>query len=64
MYFLTYPQASVFLTKDLGVPMAEATLRRKVSQKCIPFTKLGKRVVFDRDRLIVWVQAHAVEPKS
>ena len=52
MKYLTYPQASAQLAA-MGVPLAEATLRRMVAQKRIPFTKLAKRVLFDPDRLNV-----------
>ena len=62
MKFLTYPRASAFLSEELGVPIAEATLRRMVSQKRVPYTKLDKRVLFDPDRLTAWLREHAVEP--
>lgn len=63
MKYLTYPQASAQLAA-MGVPLAEATLRRMVAQKRIPFTKLAKRVLFNPDRLETWLQERAVEPKG
>ena len=60
--YLTYGLAAEFLNK-LGVPIAETSLRRMVSQKRVPFIKLDKRGVFDPDRLIAWLNDRAVEPR-
>ncbi len=61
--YLTYPEASGFL-RERGVPIAEATLRRMVSQHRVPFTKLSKRVVFSAFRLLEWLESKAVEPSA
>jgi len=61
MQYLTYPLLAARLN-ERGVPMAEGTLRKMVSQGRIPFLKLSKRVVFDADRIDSWLQDHAVEP--
>ena len=63
MQYLTYPLLAARLT-ERGVPMAEGTLRKMVSQKRIPFVKLSKRVVFDVDRNDSWISARAVEPAA
>ncbi len=61
--YLTYSQASAHLA-SLGVPLAVNTLRRMVSQKRIPHTKLSKRVLFDRETLAEWLKSRAVEPRK
>jgi excisionase family DNA binding protein len=61
--YLTYPKASEHLAA-MGVPLAENTLRRMVSQKRIPFLKLSKRVLFDTDSLSAWLKSRSVEPRK
>ena len=60
--YLTYLQASAHLA-SMGVPIAEATLRRMVSRKRVPFTKLDKRVLFRAEDLAEWLKSRAVEPR-
>ena len=64
MKYMTYPRASAFLTEELGVPIAEATLRRMVSKRRVPFVKMDKRVLFESERLAAWLRERAVEPKK
>ncbi len=40
------------------------TLYTYTCKRLIPFTKLRGKVLFDEDRLIRWIQEHAVEPVS
>ena len=44
--------------------LAERTLRNMVSQKKIPFYKIGKSVRFSQEKISVWLEEHAVEPLS
>ncbi len=60
--YLTYSQAIAHLA-SIGVPIAEATLRRMVSHKRVPFTKLDKRVLFDIEALADWLKSRAVAPR-
>jgi excisionase family DNA binding protein len=39
-------------------------IRKMVCLRQIPFIKLRGRILFDRDRLIAWAKAGAVEPLS
>jgi excisionase family DNA binding protein len=39
-------------------------IRKLVFLRQIPFIKLRGRILFDRDRLIAWAKAGAVEPLS
>jgi excisionase family DNA binding protein len=41
---------------------SENTLRKYVSQRRIPFIKIGRAVRFDPERLMEWAQGQAVEP--
>ncbi len=63
MSYLRYPAATAWLN-ERGIPWAEATLRRKASRCEVPFTKVGKAVLFDPDRLTQWLEEKAVEPKA
>ena len=54
--FLDVKEAS----KHLG--LAESTLYTMVSQRRIPFTKMGRRTKFDRHKLDQWIREHSVEP--
>ena len=59
--YLTYRTAVMFLT-ERGLPIAEATLRRYVSQRRLPFYKANRRVVFRTADLLAWLEAGRVEP--
>ena len=50
--FLNIPEAALFL----GVP--EGTFRKLVARRYrrIPFTKMGKRIIFKRDLLEAWAE--------
>ena len=54
--FLDVKEAS----EHLG--LAESTIYTMVSQRRIPFTKMGRRTKFDRDKLDRWIRDHSVEP--
>lgn len=54
--FLDVKEAS----EHLG--LAESTLYTMVSQRRIPFTKMGRRTKFDRTKLDRWIHEHSVEP--
>ncbi len=59
--YLSYQGATKYLA-GIGVDIAEQTLRRMVSERRIPHTKLSKRVFFDSSRLDSWLASRAVEP--
>ncbi|MCI0552067.1 MAG: helix-turn-helix domain-containing protein [Anaerolineae bacterium] len=42
--------------------IAEWTLRSWISQKRIPYVKLGSRTMFDVDDLNKWIDSHKVAP--
>lgn len=54
--FLDVKEASEYLG------LAESTLYAMVSERRIPFTKMGRRTKFDRDKLDRWIREHSVEP--
>ncbi len=51
---LTYKEAAAFLT------VSEATLRRWVMLRQVPFIKIGKSVRFDPAELEAWIRAQSV----
>jgi excisionase family DNA binding protein len=59
--YLTYPQARDYLLA-IGVPIAEMTLRRWVSQGRIEHTKFGKRVLFEAGSLDRLLAGRTVAP--
>lgn len=56
--FLDVKEAS----EHLG--LAESTLYTMVSQRRIPFTKMGRRTKFDRVQLDKWILSNSVNPSS
>jgi excisionase family DNA binding protein len=42
--------------------LAESTLYTMVSERRIPFTKMGRRTKFDRGKLDPWIHSNSVEP--
>lgn len=54
--FLDVNEASEYLG------LAESTLYTMVSERRIPFTKMGRRTKFDRDKLDRWIRDNSVEP--
>ena len=42
--------------------LSRSTLYKKTSAKNIPFSKFGRRVLFEHDSLMRLVRAHAVAP--
>lgn len=42
--------------------LAESTIYAMVSERRIPFTKIGRRTKFDRDKLDRWIREHSVDP--
>ncbi len=61
--FLTYDRATEYLNEK-GMPIAESSLRRLVSQRRVPFMKVTKRVLFDPAKLDAWIEAAAVEARG
>jgi hypothetical protein len=60
--FLTYTAAAEWF-RGHGVPLAEPTLRRMVSERRGPaFVKLSKRVVFAERDLSEFLDSRRVEP--
>jgi excisionase family DNA binding protein len=57
-HFLNVPEAAAFLRVSTG------KIRKDLREKAIPHSRIGRRVVFDADRLTRWVADHAVEPLS
>ncbi len=49
------------LSKRLSIPTG--TLYNWVSQKRIPFVKIGRRVLFDLDEIEKWVEKMTVQPE-
>jgi excisionase family DNA binding protein len=47
------------VSKELG--LAVSTLYTMVSQRRIPYTKMGRRTKFDRYELDKWIAAHSVK---
>jgi len=61
--FMTYPAFRKHLN-DRGIPVAEATLRRWVSQGRIEHTKFGKRVLFSEDTADRLLAGRTVAPRD
>jgi excisionase family DNA binding protein len=61
MQFKTYPGITAHLN-ERGIPISEGNVRKMVMQDRIPYTKLGKRVLFDVEKVDSWVASHSVEP--
>lgn len=40
------------------------TLHRMVSQRRIPFVKMGRLIKFDRRAMDAWIERHSVKPLS
>lgn len=51
---ISYSEAAQILT------VAEVTLRRWVSERRIPYLKIGRSVRFDIAELEAWIRKHAV----
>ena len=43
--------------------LARATIYKMVMERSIPFTKVGSRVLFQRSRLLRFVEDRTVEPR-
>jgi excisionase family DNA binding protein len=57
-HFLNVEEAASFLRVSPG------KVRKDLRQKVIPHSRIGRRIIFDPDRLARWVLDHAVEPAS
>jgi excisionase family DNA binding protein len=57
-HFLNVEQAASFLSVSPG------KIRKDLREHLIPHARIGRRIVFDPDRLTRWVSDHAVEPAS
>lgn len=42
--------------------LAEQTVYKMVSERRIPFVKMGRRTKFDREQLDRWIRANSMEP--
>lgn len=42
--------------------LATSTLYTMVSQRRIPFVKMGRRTKFDREKIEPWIARHSVKP--
>jgi hypothetical protein len=62
MQYLRYPGAVAWF-REQGIDLAEATLRRWVSRRLVPFLKIpgGKAVLFDPVRLEKFISERAIE---
>lgn len=56
--FLDVKEASEYLG------LAESTLYTMASERRIPFTKMGRRLKFDRVQLDKWILSNSVSPRS
>jgi hypothetical protein len=45
-------------------PYALNTIRKKTSLGEIPHIKKGRKVIYDWDRIVEWLQEDAVEPRG
>lgn len=43
--------------------LSRASLYRRISDRTIPFIKIGRRVLFDRQDLIRWLATHKHKPR-
>ena len=56
-------QAREFLQFQ-GVPTSKQNLYNLVFKKEIPYCKVGKRIVFSRKELLLWIESRTVRPAS
>jgi excisionase family DNA binding protein len=42
--------------------LATSTLYTMVSQRRVPFVKIGRRTKFDREKIESWIAQHSVKP--
>jgi len=60
---LTRREAAEFLSKELGLPVAAATLAKAVTVGGgPPYRKFGRRVIYEPDALIEWATARLSGP--
>lgn len=63
--YYTKQQASDFLTRVLGLPVATKTLSKFISTGGGPlYRKFGNRVVYTETDLISWAKARLSDPKT
>jgi excisionase family DNA binding protein len=55
---LNVPEAAAFLR------VSPSKIRKDLRERTIPHARIGRRIVFDVDRLSRWVADHSVEPAS
>ena len=62
---LTRREAAEFLTEELGLPVAPASLAKmaSVSSDGPPYRKFRRRVIYERDELIEWAKARLSGPR-
>lgn len=57
-HFMNVNEAANFLRVSPG------KVRKDLRERSIPHARIGRRIVFDAERLTKWVADHAVEPRS
>lgn len=61
--YLTKPQASAFLTNEMGLPVAVKTLSKYITNGDGPeYQKFGTRVVYRESNLREWANARLSAP--
>ncbi|MEW5804598.1 MAG: helix-turn-helix domain-containing protein, partial [bacterium] len=56
--YLTTKQVAEFLTLSIG------TVKGLIKEDKIPYYRIGKRIVFDQEEIIKWVESQREEPKA
>ncbi len=59
---LTVEDAARFLTEQ-GVPATRASLYNLVYKDAIPHRKFGRRTIFSKKELLVWVESRMTRPE-
>lgn len=59
-----YVDDTIEFLKDHGYPVTVATLYNRTFKRAIPYSRIGKRLVFSRKELLQWLDSKAIRPKS
>ncbi len=60
---MTVENAARFLTEQ-GIPTTRASLYNLIYKNSIPYRKFGRRTVFSKKELLVWIDEHLTCPVS
>jgi len=60
--FIGTPEARKLLEKILGMTFSDSWFAKKAMNHELPFTKMGKRRVFNRAELIDWAKSKVARP--